>query len=245
MNQPVFRFSCSLHICWGKHPVCRPQLKWVAGVQRTAGSGPRADPVCTIQRWSDSSDRAVRSVATPISRRHTDRRLVWSEYDHHPRSLTTWPAGCHRIGPSSTRRQRNWCGAPHPGVAMHQVPTDSLVISLDAIKPVVTARDLGLRLDAVMSTRDHIRRLTSTCVGCVDVPWQIQYCIRRSLSSHARTMLVTCFILSRLDYCNAMFSGRLPRCHLDRLQAIQNVTVRLIPGNRKFDHHVTSLLRER
>jgi len=67
---------------------------------------------------------------------------------------------------------------------------------LNAIKPVVTVKDLGLRLDAAMSTWDHIRRLTSTCVGCVDIPWQIQYYIRRSLLSHARTMLVTCFVFA-------------------------------------------------
>jgi len=40
-----------------------------------------------------------------------------------------------------------------------------------------------------------------------------------------------------------MFTG-LPRYELDRLQAVQNVAVRLSAGARKFDH-VTPLLRER
>jgi len=53
-------------------------------------------------------------------------------------------------------------------------------------------------------------------------------CIRRSLSSRARTMLITCFVFARLDYCKAMFTG-LPRYELDRLQAkLQNAAVRLI-----------------
>ena len=67
--------------------------------------------------------------------------------------------------------------------------------------------------------------------------------IRRCLTSSARTMLVTCFVFARLDYCNAEFAG-LPRCDLDRLQSIQNAAVRLIAGARQFDH-VTPLLKAR
>jgi len=90
-----------------------------------------------------------------------------------------------------------------------------------------------------MSMSNHISHLTSTCFGVLR---QIR-CIRRRLFSRARTMLVTCFIFARLDYCNAMFMG-LPRYDLDRLQAIQNAAVRLIAGARKFDL-VIPLLRER
>jgi len=41
-----------------------------------------------------------------------------------------------------------------------------------------------------------------TCFGFL---WQ-SLCIQRRLSSRARTMLVTCIIFARLDYCNAMFT---------------------------------------
>ena len=88
-----------------------------------------------------------------------------------------------------------------------------------------------------MSMRDHISRLTSTCFGVLR---QIR-CIRRSLTPRARAMLVTCFVFARLDYCNAVLVG-LPRCDLDRLQAVQNAAVKLAAGARKFDH-VTPLLR--
>ena len=90
-----------------------------------------------------------------------------------------------------------------------------------------------------MSMRDHISRLTSTCFGVLR---QIR-CIRRGLTSRARTMLVTCFVFARLDYCNARFTG-LPRCDINRLQALQNAAVRLITGAKKIDH-VTPLLRDR
>lgn len=90
-----------------------------------------------------------------------------------------------------------------------------------------------------MSMRCHITQLTSTCFGVLR---QIRS-IRRCLTSNACTMLVTCFVFARLDYCNAVFAG-LPRCDLDRLQSIQNAAVRLIAGARQFDH-VTPLLQAR
>ena len=47
----------------------------------------------------------------------------------------------------------------------------------------------------------------------------------------------------RLDYCNGTLVD-LPRCELNRLQAVQNAAVRLVAGASRFDH-VTPLLRER
>jgi len=120
----------------------------------------------------------------------------------------------------------------------NQVPSNSFDLGSDTVYPVKSVRDLGLYLDTTMSMRDHITRLTALCFGVLR---QIR-CVRRCLSSQARKSLVTCFIFARLDYCNAMFAG-LPRCDVDRLQAVQNAAVRLIAGARRYDH-VTPLLRD-
>jgi len=104
---------------------------------------------------------------------------------------------------NTSKTELMWCSSPE---RHHLVPTDSLAIGLDTIKPVVTVKDLWMYLDATISMRDHISCLTSTCFG---VLWQI-WCIRRSLSSYTRTKLITCFVFTRLDYCNAMLTG-LPR----------------------------------
>jgi len=89
--------------------------------------------------------------------------------------------------------------------------------------------------------KDHISRLKPQPVvaSCSksDV-FGVVYPVTR-----VQLMLITCFIFARLDYCNAMFTG-LPRCDLDRLQAVQNTAVKLMSGAIKFDH-VTPLLRER
>jgi len=105
--------------------------------------------------------------------------------------------------------------------------------------PVESVRNLGLYLDTTMSLRCHITQLTSTCFGVLR---QIRS-TRRCLSKSARTTLVTCFVFTRLDYCNAVFTG-LPRCDLSRLQSIQNAAVRLIEGARQSDH-VSPLLQSR
>jgi len=67
--------------------------------------------------------------------------------------------------------------------------------------------------------------------------------IRSSLPSAAREMLFASLAHSRLDYCNAVFTG-LPACDIRRLQSVLNSPVRLVTGARKY-HHVMSLLRDR
>jgi len=56
-------------------------------------------------------------------------------------------------------------------------------------------------------------------------------------------MLATRLVHSRLNYCNAVFSG-LSACDIWRLQSVLNLFVRLDAGARKYDHG-TSLLRDR
>ena len=142
----------------------------------------------------------------------------------------------NRLQLNTSKTEVMWCSSSR---RRHQVPADSFVIGPDSVQPIDCVRDLGLYLDATMSMRAHISRLTSTCFGVLR-----QICsIRRCLTSRASDILVTCFVFARHDYRNSAFAG-LPRCDLDRLQAVQNAAVRLVSGARKYDH-VTPLLRDR
>ena len=54
--------------------------------------------------------------------------------------------------------------------------------------------------------------------------------------------LVSAFILSRLDYCNALMAG-LPRATIEPLQRVQNAAARLVLNLRLRDH-VTPALKQ-
>ena len=47
-------------------------------------------------------------------------------------------------------------------------------------------------------------------------------------------MLMSSFIMSKLDYCNVALAGLL-RCDLDRLQSVINAAARLTAGARRYD----------
>jgi len=56
-------------------------------------------------------------------------------------------------------------------------------------------------------------------------------------------VLVHAFVMSRLDYCNAVFAGS-PRYITDKLQCVLNAAARLVTGTRKFDHGLSHLLHK-
>ena len=59
--------------------------------------------------------------------------------------------------------------------------------------------------------------------------------IRSYLSLDDAKTLIHAFVFSRLDYCNALFSG-LPKKTTDRLQLVQNAAARVLTKTRMRDH---------
>ena len=64
----------------------------------------------------------------------------------------------------------------------------------------------------------------------------------RYLTEKNTVRLVSSFVLSKLDYCNAALAG-LPATHIARLQRIQNNAARLVLQKSKRQH-VTPLLKQ-
>jgi len=58
--------------------------------------------------------------------------------------------------------------------------------------------------------------------------------IRRLVGKDVTAQLVSAFILSRLDYCNALLAG-LPRTTIEPLQRVQNAAARLVLDFRLRD----------
>ena len=57
--------------------------------------------------------------------------------------------------------------------------------------------------------------------------------IRKYLSMDAAATLIHSFVSSRIDYCSSLLYG-VPKCHIDKLQRVQNAATRLVIMQGKF-----------
>ena len=84
---------------------------------------------------------------------------------------------------------------------------------------------LGFWLDADMNLNDQIRFDTKNCYHLKQF-----YSFRQFLDQDQRHLFVRCYILSRLDYCNALYYYCLLEKKLKTLQKVQNAAVQFILG---------------
>jgi hypothetical protein len=84
--------------------------------------------------------------------------------------------------------------------------------------------------------KQHINTITSSCFSQLRRLKQG----RRILGPEITASLVSAFVTSRLDYCNALLAG-LPKSTIAPLQRVQNAAARLITGIRYHDHVTPAL----
>ncbi len=92
-------------------------------------------------------------------------------------------------------------------------------IQLDSstITPSSSVRNLGVIVDDQLTFKDHIAKTARSCRFALHNIRKI----RPFLTQHAAQLIVQAFVISRLDYCNALLAG-LPSCTIKPLQMIQN-----------------------
>ena len=111
-------------------------------------------------------------------------------------------------------------------------PLQSVIHIEDADVPFVSSvKNLGVTLASNLSMSQLI---SNTCKAAYI---QIRHIssIRHLFTTQATQTLVCSLVLSRLDYCNSLFSG-CPQYLLDKLQKVQNAAARLACKATKFDH---------
>ena len=104
--------------------------------------------------------------------------------------------------------------------------------------PVDVVRDLGVTFDSQLTMQRHVNKVASACFHHIRRLKQI----RRLVGPEVTATLVSAFVLSKLDYCNAILAG-LPKSTIAPLQRAQNAAARLIACLAPRDH-VTSTLRQ-
>ena len=114
----------------------------------------------------------------------------------------------------------------------------SLQLDSGSIHPVTVVRDLGVTLDSQLSMKQHISKVAAICFSQLRRLRQLRHLVGQEVTSQ----LVSAFILSRLDYCNAVLAN-LPLNAIDLLQRVQNAAARLVLNIRPRDH-VTPALQQ-
>ena len=114
----------------------------------------------------------------------------------------------------------------------------SLQINGSIIPAVNSTKILGVTLDAKMTLDNHI---SNTCKATYMHIRRINS-IRKYLSTHAVKTLVQSLVISRLDYCNSIYTG-LALKSIHKLQLAQNAAARCITRTPRRDH-MTPVLRE-
>jgi len=110
----------------------------------------------------------------------------------------------------------------------------SLCVDSNIIQHVDVVRDLGVTFDSELTMQRHINTVTRACFRHIRRLKQI----RRLIGKDVAAGLVFAFILSRLDYCNAVLTG-LPKSTIAPLQRVQT---RLQDLWHVSDREITSLL---
>ena len=105
-----------------------------------------------------------------------------------------------------------------------------------------TVKNLGFMLDENLSMVKQINRVCSTGYGMLRSLWKIS---RKVTDRDIRTQLIHSSILSRVDYCNSLYTF-LPGTETKKLQKLINASVRFIFNISGFKriHHITPYLKE-
>jgi len=107
-----------------------------------------------------------------------------------------------------------------------------------SVRPVSKVCDLGVIIDEELTITAHVNPVVS---GCFYQLRQLQS-IQRFLPLDARRALVSAFISSRLDYCNATLYG-VAAGNIHWLQIVMNAAAQLVTDTGRYEH-ITPVLRD-
>jgi hypothetical protein len=122
---------------------------------------------------------------------------------------------------------------------MSRLPTDTSVSFLgkSLIKPVDSAKDLGVTLDRHLNYDKHVSLLVSSCMNKL---CQINRA-KNSFDTKTLSEVISSLVISKMVYCSSVWSNT-SASNVKKVQSIQNFACKIITKS-KYDH-VTPLLRQ-
>jgi hypothetical protein len=152
------------------------------------------------------ADDVQLNASAPVDKIHIATKLL--------ESCVADCCASRRLQLNPTKFEIAWFGSRANLRRIADDDTRCLRISADTvIKPVDVVRNLGVLLDSELTMKQHVNKIASVCYFHLHRLRQL----RRLLGPDVMKMLVSAFILSRLDYCNAVLAG-LPKSTTDILQ---------------------------
>jgi hypothetical protein len=150
-------------------------------------------------------------------------------------SVNKWCAS-KRLQLNTKKTEVMWFGS---ATNLRKIPSadKDILVGSDIISPSNVVRDLGVFFDSELNMKSHISRIVCTCFYHL----RRLRTVRSLLGQEITARLVSAFVLSRLDYCNALLA-ELPASTLAPLQRVMHAAARLVRNLLPRDH-VTSAMK--
>ena len=110
-------------------------------------------------------------------------------------------------------------------------------IGEENVKFANSAKNLGVYIDENLSMNCHITNLSKA----VYLEIRKLKHMSKFVSESSLKTLATSFVLSRLDYCNALFKN-MNNYQFDKLQRLQNFAAKVVLGKSLYDHITPCLI---
>ena len=117
-----------------------------------------------------------------------------------------------------------------PPSIMSSIHIHGTFLDEGCIRFVGCAKNMGVWLDELLDFKSHIKKVVASCFKVLREISKIKSFLPRECLN----TLVTSLVISKLDYCNALFY-KIGSSEINMLQAVQNAAIRLVYGRFKYD----------
>ena len=106
------------------------------------------------------------------------------------------------------------------------------------LRPVSSARDLGMEFHECLSYDEHITHVVSKCTNSL---CQINR-VKHILESRTLIVIINSLVFSKLYCCSSLWANKSKR-NIAKLQTVENFATRIVTGTRKYNH-ITPVLQQ-